>query len=322
MANLDVAGLMDVLRMNGGEYSVADMIFSGVLDDEYPCTGGSPVNTPSPPDLTVTRTSTERTTSLYTRPPAARFSLIETPEGEPGPSWASRRAWIGGTGELMVYPGPMMDADRDRNRTMSLSVASGSGNGLGVSTPYRRSPTTSEDEHTSSLGIKRRSMSENGFATYIPPGVGYPVNPTPATASPTGGAPPSSWSLKGKQPAFEVDIPTAPTPIPVRSSDPSFTVTSRPRTSPDLPSLAKEARYSANLSNGVLTPAATPLYNTFASTVPSPPSPTIPTPARSSPLRNASILMAPELEKKEEKKYKFPSRKWWFAPTKVSLRLR
>ncbi|KAG8972883.1 hypothetical protein FRB90_010104, partial [Tulasnella sp. 427] len=144
---LDLAGLTDVLKVQlvegDVEWPLADLILSGALDDEFPCTGGSPASTPSvpTPDVVVTRASTDVRSPTHARTPSSSKPKYGndglTLDSTPGPmeeSWSARRAWLSGVGDLSIYPMP---------EGLGLVAAMSSPVGSNISTPTERNRTRS-----------------------------------------------------------------------------------------------------------------------------------------------------------------------------------
>ncbi|KAG8907652.1 hypothetical protein FRB99_003114 [Tulasnella sp. 403] len=124
---LDLSGLADSLQCSAlaagdktpdgmyREYPLMDLILAGAMDDEYPVSGhlaapqysgtdpASSSDSSSVPSLTVTRASTDQGPSSRpsTCPPVSILNGFE--KGDVG-SWATRRAWLGGAGDLVVFP--------------------------------------------------------------------------------------------------------------------------------------------------------------------------------------------------------------------------
>ncbi|KAG9046986.1 hypothetical protein FS837_003276 [Tulasnella sp. UAMH 9824] len=211
---LDLAGLNDVLKaqLPDGEveWPLADLILSGALDDEYPCTGGSPTETPSvpTPDVVVTRASSDARS-----PTGSGFPNARTPSGSkpkygndgltldstPGPmeeSWAARRAWLSGVGDLSIYPMPeglglvasptgsnpssrpnSTASERSRTRSLGGAPPSRPRVSIGGVTASSSSPASSPQLQTPPPSFPTKSFAPTSPASTKPP-------PSPSTSKP------------------------------------------------------------------------------------------------------------------------------------------
>lgn len=176
------------------EWPLADLILSGALDDEYPCTGGSPASTPSvpTPDVVVTRASSDARSPTGSNFPHARTASASKPkygndgltlDSTPGPmeeSWAARRAWLSGVGDLAIYP-----MAEGLGLTASPTTTSGSGPSI---RPTSTSTSISERSRTRSLGgppPSRPRVSIGGVSSSTSSPVASPQLQTPPPPVPS-----------------------------------------------------------------------------------------------------------------------------------------
>lgn len=237
---LDLAGMTDVLKAQlpdgDVEWPLADLILSGALDDEYPCTGGSPASTPSvpTPDVVVTRASSDaRSPTGSNFPPHARTASGSKPkfgndglslDSTPGPmeeSWAARRAWLSGVGDLAIYP----MADGLGLTASPTTTTSGSGPSL---RPTSTSTTFSERSRTRSLGggapparprVTIGGVSSSTSSPVVSPQLQTPPPPVPSKIfTPTSPAPSTPAKSRarinsnGRSPSSSTAPPVPPFP--------------------------------------------------------------------------------------------------------------
>lgn len=132
--------MAEILRANdpfdhmvSREWSLTDLILSGAMDDEYPCSGpvASPASGLSTPEVILTRPSSDqRPTTAPSRygetSRSSSFSeaaaFAEMDPNASGEAWAARRAWLGSIADLIVYPSsarlPGMNDERTRTKSL------------------------------------------------------------------------------------------------------------------------------------------------------------------------------------------------------------